>query len=437
MRLNAFAVALLLATNSLVWASEDILNRADALIRLQSPEQAYELLAPLEDELAGTPQFDYLLGLSLLEQNKPQNAIFAFERCLTVEPTNGPCRVQMARTHLALGEASNARAEFEIINEYNPPAEINDIVRGYLNAIQNLEKTQKRHLALYSQIGMGFDTNINSAPSSTNTIANTATSLDSAYISLNLGSKLLYKINPYLTSLTNINIQSRKFDKSLPDDNSPYTTDIFDYQSIDANFSIQSDLESFELITQLQAQQMWLNEEEYRSIKGGLLQLQTEIANGQASIFRQINTLNYDKLSTRDTKRNNTGMIYYKDIETRFTPSLFLSVYKGQEEAESNLTQYLTNSFKGIAVGSSLNITNDISLNIRMSQEKRYHNKQLFPIINIYRGDTENSMNISTNWRINKHFSLIPSYNYSDNQSNIAFSDFTRHVISIDLRVDM
>ena len=53
MRLNAFAVALLLATNSLVWASEDILNRADALIRLQSPEQAYELLAPLEDELAG------------------------------------------------------------------------------------------------------------------------------------------------------------------------------------------------------------------------------------------------------------------------------------------------------------------------------------------------------------------------------------------------
>ncbi|HNL36030.1 MAG TPA: tetratricopeptide repeat protein, partial [Agitococcus sp.] len=124
MRLNAFAVALLLATNSLVWASEDILNRADALIRLQSPEQAYELLAPLEDELAGTPQFDYLLGLSLLEQNKPQNAIFAFERCLTVEPTNGPCRVQMARTHLALGEASNARAEFEIINEYNPPAEI-------------------------------------------------------------------------------------------------------------------------------------------------------------------------------------------------------------------------------------------------------------------------------------------------------------------------
>jgi tetratricopeptide (TPR) repeat protein len=157
MSLRNLLIASSLAITLPVWAdTTEVLAQADALIRLQASDKAYEILAPLEEELAGNPNYDYLFGLALLEQNKPQLAIFAFERCLNVEPKNGFCRVQMARTHLALGEASNARAEFEIINDYNPPAEINDLVRGYLNAIQNLEKTQKRHLALYSQIGMGY-----------------------------------------------------------------------------------------------------------------------------------------------------------------------------------------------------------------------------------------------------------------------------------------
>ena len=441
MRLNAFAVALLLATNSLVWASEDILNRADALIRLQSPEQAYELLAPLEDELAGTPQFDYLLGLSLLEQNKPQNAIFAFERCLTVEPTNGPCRVQMARTHLALGEAANARAEFELIQEYNPPPEVKALATQYLGAIEALEAQQKRRITAFAQLGMGFDSNINGAPENANKVAaalpktsnlqvnpnSISTSDDSGFASLNAGSSIAYKINPSIIGLADIAAQTRSF----------FSNNNFDYQSIDASIGASFDLDTFNILSKLQGQKMWLDGNDYRDITGGLLQIQTEVANGQVAIFKQINSLNYDQQSARDGKRNNTGIAYSRAFDLQFTPSFYVSAYSGNEDVSNTSVEYLSYQFKGLRLGSSLRLMDNLSTNLQLSQEKREHNDGLYPLLNLNRTDTEKNVNLSANWRINKHFSLIPSYNYSDNQSNIAFSDFTRHVISIDLRVDM
>lgn len=443
MRLRHFLLALpLLSATSLTWASEDILRRADALIRLQAPDKAYALLEPLEDELAGNAQYDYLLGLALLEQGKPQTAIFAFERCLTVEPKNGPCRVQMARTHLALGEASNARAEFEIINEYNPPAEIKALANQYLGAIADLEAKQKRRINAYAQVGVGFDSNINGAPEDANKTAaalpkfngvqinpnSIITSDDSGFANLNAGASIAYKFNPDLIGLADISTQTRSF----------FSDNNFDYQSIDVGIGSSFNLETFNLITKLQAQKMWLSGDAYRDVIGGLVQIQTEVANGQASLFRQNNTLSYDTQSTRDGKRNTTGLAYSRAFDAEFNPSFYLSIYQGDENISNTNVNYLSHQLKGVRVGGGLRVIDSLSVNLQLSQEKREHNKSIYTsFFNVYRADTENNANLNANWRINKHFSLIPSYNYTDNQSNIPFSDFTRHTVSVDLRFDL
>ena len=153
--------------------------------------------------------------------------------------------------------------------------------------------------------------------------------------------------------------------------------------------------------------------------------------------IKQINSLNYDQQSARDGKRNNTGIAYSRAFDLQFTPSFYVSAYSGNEDVSNTSVEYLSYQFKGLRLGSSLRLMDNLSTNLQLSQEKREHNDGLYPLLNLNRTDTEKNVNLSANWRINKHFSLIPSYNYSDNQSNIAFSDFTRHVISIDLRVDM
>ena len=98
MRFHSLYLAVALISTSPAFA-DDVLSQAEALINQQQPAQAYELLLPLEEERSGEPKYDYLLGVSALEMGDPSNAIFAFERCLSAEPNNGPCRVQVARTH--------------------------------------------------------------------------------------------------------------------------------------------------------------------------------------------------------------------------------------------------------------------------------------------------------------------------------------------------
>jgi predicted Zn-dependent protease len=171
MRLKPLFLALSMSVSMPILAADPILQRADALIRLEAPDKAYEILAPLEEQQSGNPEYDYLLGVALLEKGDPQNAIFAFERCLAVEPKNGPCRVQMARTHLALGETDNARAELNVVNAYNPPPEVKQIVNQYLGAVDTLEAQQKRRITAYAQAGVGYDSNINSAPNDANKTA--------------------------------------------------------------------------------------------------------------------------------------------------------------------------------------------------------------------------------------------------------------------------
>lgn len=441
MRLTPFFLALSVSATSSVFASEAILQQADALIRLQSPDKAYDLLAPLEEELSGNPQYDYLLGVALLEKGEPQNAVFAFERCLDVEPKNGPCRVQMARTHLAMGETPNARAELEVIQEYNPPPEVEQIINEYLGVINTLEKQQQRRITAYAQLGTGFDSNVNSAPNDAIKTAaalpklggaqitpnSIVTSNESAYASLNAGSGLVYKVNQDVTALADINAQARSF----------FSDSNFDYQSLDASLGAGFNLETFTLITKLQAQKMWLDGQAYRQVTGGLAQIQSAVASGQMQLFAQGNQLSYDTQSARDADRITFGVAYSQAIEANYSPSFYVSLYQGDEKVDSTVSSYLSQDFKGLRVGGGLILNNSLSINSQLSYEQREHNQAKYPLLGLYRADDESSIAVNLNWRINKHFSLQPSYTYTNNQSNIPFSDYTRHVINIDLRFDL
>jgi outer membrane protein len=434
MRLNTLFLALGMSVSMPILAADAVLQQADALIRLQAPDKAYEILAPLEEQQSGNPEYDYLLGVALLEKGEPHNAIFAFERCLAVEPKNGPCRVQMARTHLALGETENARAELNVVNAYNPPLEVKQIVNQYLGAVDNLEKQQKRRITAYAQAGIGYDSNINSAPDDANKFAlalpqykgfTNPTADDSTYASLSAGSGIVYKATNDVNLLADINAQARSF---FDDHN-------FDYQAADASLGASFNLETFVLMTKLQGQKMWLDGKSYRDITGGLAQVQSSLGQGQMALFLQSNKLSYSTQSARDAKRKNMGIAYSSVVDAPLNPSFYVSMYKGDETIESIAFQ--SQDFKGLRTGGSLTLTQNLNLNGQLSYEKRDYNKALVPLFLINRADKESSVGVNLNWKLNKNLSLQPNYTYTQNQSNIALSDYKRHVVSVDLRFDM
>src|SRR5829696_2039676 len=73
-----------------------VLGQAEALVRSGQAEQAWQLLAPLEPQYAGRPDFDYLLGVAALESGRPNRATFVLERVITTNPGHLAARLEMA-----------------------------------------------------------------------------------------------------------------------------------------------------------------------------------------------------------------------------------------------------------------------------------------------------------------------------------------------------
>ncbi|PTQ88881.1 porin family protein [Agitococcus lubricus] len=440
MRFQALFFALMLATTPTL--ADDVLQQADTLIRQQQALQAYNLLAPLEDERAGDPKYDYLLGLSLLESGDPSSAIFAFERCLTIEPNNGPCRVQIARTHLAIGETPNARAELQTIQEYNPPAEVQALVSQFLGTINTIEKQQKRQITAYVQVGGGYDSNINNAPADAEKTAaalppilglfkisasSISTAEEASFANINAGAGVQYKVNPKLTALADIALQNR----SYIDHNES------NYQSADISTGAAYSVNRSQWIGKINYQNMWLDSENYRDVVGLLGQYQYALSDlSQLSAYGQYNQIRFDQLSARDADRMTLGIAYSRALEWQYTPVFYTSVYGGSENTKDSAADQYSQDFAGLRAGGALQFNKHCKLTVGLSVEQRDFQAN-FGLFNMPREETQYDISIGSAYKMANRFSLQPTYTYSRNDSNIALIDSTRHVVALDLRIDL
>lgn len=430
------SIALLTATTA---HADATLQQAEALLNDKKNIQAYDLLAPLEEERAGDPDYDYLLGMTFLGMGEPTRAAFAFERCLDVSPDNGPCRVQMARTYILLGETPNARNELQTIKDFNPPPEVENLVSQYLGVITNTEKQQQRRIRTFAQFGLGYDSNINSAtenskialPSSVGQAFLTVpVSADSAFAQLQAGSSIYYKFSPTVAGLADINVQQH----------SVFDNHAYDYTTLDTSAGGLMNLNNnLQLQGKLQLQKMWLDGQSYRDVLGLLAQGQRAMSDtSQLAVFSQLSQLRYDTQTARDANRLNLGIAYSQALDLRYSPSFYASMYRGTESAKNSQFDYFSQSFLGLRLGGSLTYNDNIRLNGHLSSETRN-----FDAINPFlpftskRKDTETNLILGLTWQMKSQLSLQPSYTYSTNSSNLPINDYKRHIVSVDLRFDM
>jgi len=421
--------------------ADAVLERAEALLNQKQIVQAYDLLAPLEEERAGQPDYDYLYGLSLLEAGDPSHAAFAFERCLGVEPNNGPCRVQMARTHLALGETVSSRKELDTIKQYNPPPEVKQLVDQYLGMTQKVEAEKKRQIRSYLKISAGHDTNINSATENSRialpTIGNIPVFLivphreSSAFTHVDVGSSLYYQFNPDLVASLEGNIDYRAV----------FNNPEFDTYTANANAGLLKNIGNTALQGKLQVQKMGLDGQDYRDMMGLLAQAQHPLANdAQVALFGQFSQFRYDTQAARDADRSTLGLAYSQALNARFTPSFYASLYQGQESTTDSQFDYFSYDFQGFRLGGSLSYNAQLSLNAHASIEQRDYvkgNPWLVAPFNTARQDDESQFSLGLTWQIKPQYSLQPYYNYSQTSANHTINDFTRHVFGVDFRMSL
>lgn len=421
--------------------ADSVLDQAQNLVNAKKYIQAYDLLAPLEDERAGQPDYDYLYGLTLLEAGEPSRAAFAFERCLGVEPNNGPCRVQMARTHLALGETISSRKELDTIKQYNPPPEVNQLVEQYLGLTKKVETDKQRQIRHYLKLNAGHDTNINGATENSRialpSVNNQAIFLivphrqSSAFAQIDVGSSLYYQFNPDLVASLEGSIDYRAL----------FNNPEFDTYSANATAGLLKNIGNTSVQSKLQWQKMGLDGQDYRDMLGVLAQAQHPLANdAQVAVFGQLNQFRYATQTARDANRSTLGLAYSQALNAKFTPSFYASLYQGQESTTNSQFDYFSYDFQGIRIGGNLSYNAQLSFNAHASIEQRDYvtgNPFLVAPFNSARQDDDTQLSLGLTWQIKPQYSLQPYYNYSHTNANHIINDFTRHVFGVDFRLSL
>lgn len=432
--MTRIVLGVVLAILSLSALADQTLDRAKRLLEQKQPAQAYELLLPLEAQRAGNPEYDYLLGIAALDSGHRERAIFALERVLAVQPDNALARAEIARAYLAVGEKDTARREFENVKRERIPAEARATIDRYLSAITAAETTQVQG---YIEIGVGSDSNVNSATANSQialpafggliaTLNSAATSKSDSFTSVAGGINFTRKLDPRWSVIGNVG-GNGKFNRN---------EDQFDTDTVEGNLGARWAADADALTLAAQMQSFELDNSRYRDSRGMIAQWQHNLdEQRQLTGYLQYAQLRYPEQSIRDANRGIGGVAYAQAFSSRLSPVLFLSAYGGREKEVADGVPHLGHEPAGIRIGGQFKPAEGWTVFGGVNyEERRYGGPE--PIFLATRKDKQTDLRLGASYLMRAGTTLILQAVSTDNKSNIDLYRFTRTVSTVSVRFD-
>lgn len=140
-----------------------LLQQAAQYLNNREPQRVVNLLQPKERQYAGQADFDYLLGTALLDAGQVGRAVLVLERVVTVSPNFAGARMELARAYFEAGDYGASEREFNLLLTQQPPANVKQVITRYIDEIDRRTSRYRRNVEAYVQVGLGYDTNANSA----------------------------------------------------------------------------------------------------------------------------------------------------------------------------------------------------------------------------------------------------------------------------------
>src|SRR5688572_17242634 len=96
-------------------------------------QQAVDILVPLEVQLAGDREYNYVFAQALLDAGQPARALFPINRLLRRNPDDATALLLLSRARMALGQAQPAREALDRAKKAQQPPEIAQRIDQYLS----------------------------------------------------------------------------------------------------------------------------------------------------------------------------------------------------------------------------------------------------------------------------------------------------------------
>jgi outer membrane protein len=412
-----------------------VVIRAETLIRQADYQAAYHLLEPLEAERAGDIDYDYLFGIASVESNHVTRGAFALERVLASDPNHKNARAEMAKAHYLLGETDAAKSEFHNVLALDPDAQTKKTVQKLLTAIDKIEGNTTT-FAAFLDFGLGWDSNVSSAPS-INSIGvpvfgglllldKSSQEQSDNFMNLAAGISFRQPLTKQLAVFGAVSGNNRINGSETEFDNS----------ALDFNGGLQLRLDKNSLSFAIQDNHFDLNGESFRRAYGATAQWLYNLDDkNQAGIYAQYTRLNYADVDIRNAARSIIGANAAHVFQANFNPVIFGSVYGGREVARDSAADFLSQDVVGMRAGGQISLSNQWQAFSSLGAEFR-RNDEKDPAFLIRRHDDQYDATLGLRYFPARDWSIKPQFSYIKNDSNIDLNTFERKVLSINVRKD-
>jgi len=433
---RAFVAALLWAFAFAAWAQADILAQGEALVRAGRYADAYQLLEPHEDRLAGDLKFDYLLARSALETGRPSKASFIYERILAQEPNYVGVRLEMGRAYLALGDYARAKLEFETVMRFeNLPPGLREQAQIYGKAAAEYIAGKKTVGYGYAEYGFGYDSN---APSATKTseisvvngntliLPPSALKRSDHYHALSLGGELVHALTERFSAFGGGDLRGRWYNN----------VDVADFSTLDARAGVGYSEGATNVRIGVNGGRYWLDHEKTRDSFGlnadyrYLLTKQDQLSvNAGATRFRFIPES--FKVSNFDLYQVAIGWLRGA---ADGHGALGLTVLAGREKAMNGRADG-DKPFLGARLTAQTALGERVVAFFFGGVQRGKHS-DVNALFDTKRVDSLYDLTAGVTWSFAKSWSLRPQVVYYKNKSNLPLFEYDRTDASINLRLD-
>ena len=423
----------------------DVVDEAKALLEARQAQAAYELLKPLEEERAGDPNFDYVLGLAALDSGKSLEAVFALERAVDVAPELGPARAELARAYLALGDTDEAKTEFEKVKQMDLPPAARETVDSILSGIDLYHGVTRTRYYPYVQTGFGYDTNVNSATdASTIAVPIAGGFVPFSIAAANKENSPIWKIGTGFRFTSPINIDKgvslfggANIDHRVPVDEADFKSSLFDGQ---LGVHWLKDKHQFRVsaegnVAKIRGPVAVRSDREVGGVSGQW-QYNLNKAN-QLTAFSQFSLVRYPEQRARDVNRFMAGVGWgHAYLDAPGAPLVFISGFGGFEDEKSHSRgAHFARKLFGVRGGGQYNLGEKGAVLAAVTyQLSDYDNAD--PVFLKQRDDDFVNLDLGYRYRCDKHWSVTPTFRYTDNASNIPTSDYDRMEFMVVVRND-
>ena len=407
-----------------VSADDSLLTRAEALQQAGEVQQAFQLLRSGIDEYAGDTEFDYMFGKVALDAGQPLQAIFALERVLDQHPDFAPARAELAKAYFLIGENEAARAEFRQAQKAEMPAESKKIISSYISTIDERILGAVSDSAFYIAAGLGYDSNVNSATSTsqiavpTGTLTLLAPETDSSVGLIQGGGRFNYAVK------NNVNVYGSA-DLRLYE---AFEEKDFSTQVADGVLGLHFLQGLNQYRVSMVAQVFALDGRANRNLLGMSGQWQRTIdAANQFTLFGQYASLRFPDAARLDVNQLSVGATWLHLFANPSQPITYITAYYGSEDEQTTIvgSEFVGRDYFGFRAGMRFKTSARLLWSAVLTyQQSEYGGEH--PVFGETRADDFINVTAGADYLLSRYWSVRPEITYSRNSSSLEINSYNR-----------